>query len=428
MKSKTNVLVFPCGSENAIEIHSALKDVLYIELYGASGKDDHGRFIFKNYIGNVPYITETGFIDFFNSIINKYSINAVFPTHDDISLFFAKNIKNIQAKIAVPGLRQAEICRSKKETYDIFKDYDFCPQVIENKYQIKKLPLFAKPDKGQGSKGSFKIIDNNNIDNVFTGNLVITEYLPGDELTVDCFTDYKNNLKFIGPRKRKRILGGISVNSSTEKVTDEIKAISNAINDKLQMRGLWFYQIKKSEDNKYKLMEISVRTAGTMNLYRGLGVNFPLLTLYDLFECEVEILANDYYLEVDRFLFNRYISTLNYNTVYIDLDDTIIKNNKINANVMMFLYNAKNNNKSIKLITKNISDVSQILDKYSIHKNLFNKIIILKDTDEKYKWIREKDNVIFIDNAFNERKEVKNKLNIPVFDVDAINTLIDWRE
>jgi hypothetical protein len=48
--------------------------------------------------------------------------------------------------------------------------------------------------------------------------------------------------------------------------------------------------------------------------------------------------------------------------------------------------------------------------------------------DDKYKYITETEKVIFIDNAYGERFKIKQKLDIPVFDVDAIGTLIDWRE
>ena len=48
--------------------------------------------------------------------------------------------------------------------------------------------------------------------------------------------------------------------------------------------------------------------------------------------------------------------------------------------------------------------------------------------DEKYKFIKEREKVIFVDNAYGERLAVKRELNIPVFDVDALPTLIDWRE
>jgi hypothetical protein len=34
---------------------------------------------------------------------------------------------------------------------------------------------------------------------------------------------------------------------------------------------------------------------------------------------------------------------------------------------------------------------------------------------------------IFIDDSFSERLAISNELDIPVFDLDAIESLIDWR-
>ena len=429
MLNKTNVLVFPCGAENGIEIHTALKDIVNIELFGASSKDDHGRFIFQKYIGNLPYITDEIFITSFNAILDKYSIDIIIPTHDDISLFLVMNEKEIKAKLAVPGVEQAKICRSKKLTYLLFQDEDFCPKVYTSISSIMYYPVFAKPDQGQGGQGACIISDETMISELRNiDKFVITEYLPGVELTVDCFTDRHGNLRFVSPRQRNRILSGISVNSSTVKLSEEVESIANKINSKIKMRGLWYFQIKKDQSDKYKLLEISIRTAGTMNLYRGLGVNFPLLTLYDLAGYDIEILVNDYFLEVDRSLFNRYKSDIIYNTIYIDFDDTITKKGFVNSFVIMFLYNSKSNKKSIKLITKHESDIYNSLNSLSIHPGLFAEIIHIKSDDEKYKYIKECSEVIFIDNSYQERAMVKKKLNIPVFDIDAIATLIDWKE
>ncbi len=35
---------------------------------------------------------------------------------------------------------------------------------------------------------------------------------------------------------------------------------------------------------------------------------------------------------------------------------------------------------------------------------------------------------IFIDDSFSERKKVFEKTDIPVFDLDSIECLIDWRD
>ena len=67
------------------------------------------------------------------------------------------------------------------------------------------------------------------------------------------------------------------------------------------------------------------------------------------------------------------------------------------------------------------------MNRLKIHKGLFDEIIHLKKSESKYEFIKDADDSIFIDNAFSERIEVKNKLKMPVFDVDAISTLINWK-
>ena len=429
MNKSINVLVFPCGAENGLEIHQALKDVVNIKLFGASGKDDHGRFVYEKYIGDVPYITSEVFVDFLNKIISEYNIDIIIPTHDDVAVKLAKEEKHINSIIATPGLRQALICRSKKKTYSLFSDYSFCPKVYTSVPKSVELPIFAKPDVGQGGKGVVVLnIENTNLVNVdFLRDYVLCEYLPGEELTIDCFTDRNGELRFVGPRKRERVFGGISTRTSAVSLTSEINQIAIVINNKLKMNGLWYFQLKQDIEGAFKLLEISVRTSGSMNLYRALGVNFPLLTIYNALGYDVSIVKNNYNIKVDRFLKNRYEADLFYDTVYIDFDDTLTKNGKVNPEVMMFIYNAKLYNKKIILITKHENDLGVTLESLSIHRGIFNEIIHIKMKDAKYRHISITQNSIFIDNSFQERLEVKKQLDMPVFDVDAIDSLINWK-
>jgi len=429
MDKKINVLVLPCGAENGIEIHHALKDVVNLKLVGASGKDDHGRFVYENYIGNMPYITSQEFVGFLNKIISDHSIDIIIPTHDDVVVKLAQEQKNINTIVTTPGLEQALICRSKKKTYHLFREYQFCPTVFSSLPSADQLPIFAKPDEGQGGKGAM-VIDNENanlLNEELLRDYVLCELLPGEELTIDCFTDRKGKLRFVGPRKRDRVFGGISVRTSTINLTPELNYIATVISDKLKMNGLWYFQLKKNANGDFKILEVSVRTSGSMNLYRALGVNFPLLTIYNALGYDITILKNEYKLTVDRSLQNKYDADLEYNTIYIDFDDTVTKNGKVNPEVMMFLYNAKWHNKEIILITKHENDLNEMLYSLAIHKGLFKEIIHIKIKDAKYKYMKNAKTSIFIDNAFQERVAVKKHLDMPVFDVDAINSLINWK-
>ena len=46
---KKNILVFPCGSEIALEIYRSVNKSIHFNLIGASSVDDHGKFIYENY-------------------------------------------------------------------------------------------------------------------------------------------------------------------------------------------------------------------------------------------------------------------------------------------------------------------------------------------------------------------------------------------
>jgi hypothetical protein len=429
MNKKTNVLVFPCGAESAMEIHLGLKDVMNIRVVGASKREDHGRMVYENYYGDFPNISEDNFIEELNKLIEKESIDLILPTHDTVLVFMAKNQDKIKTKVAVPGLWQAEICRSKKKIYNLFKSFDFNPKVFAKIDEIKEYPIYAKLDEGQGSKGAFVVKDRKQLEEIDDlENYVLMELLPGEELTIDCFTDRHGKLQFVGPRNRKRVFDGVSVNSASVPLTEEIQSIGQVVSDTLKIRGAWYFQLKRDINGEFKLLEASVKVAGNMNVFRGIGVNFPLLMVYDYLDYDVQAIPNNYTIEVDRALFSRYIVGIEYDTVYIDFDDTITKNGKVNQNVMAFVYHQKNKGRTLKLITKHQGNLDETLNALAIHKGLFDEIIHIPMNDEKYKYIPERERVIFVDNAYGERLKIKRELDLPVFDVDALTTLIDWRE
>lgn len=422
--AKINVLIFPAGEINSIELHDALSTCVNVELWGASSIERHGSYVFKNYISNVPLINESNFFEKFNQILSDKKIDVIFPTHDTIAEFFAENQEKINAKIVCADKLTSEICRDKQKTFDLFKEYYFCPNIYSD---FKKLPVFIKPRKGQGAVGAKLITNEKDIPSAINLEYyVVCEYLPNEEYTVDCLTDKNGELKAILPRSRKRLMAGVCVAGQNEKLTKEIKNIAETINNKLKFKGLWYFQIKKDANNKFKLLEISTRCAGTMCLSRAQGVNLPLLSVYTVMGYDIDIFQNPYNVVMDRTLISRYKIDYEYDTVYFDFDDTLIINDKVHLPSIRFLYQCKNQNKKIVLITKHEKDLNETLGKYAISTNLFDNILHLKINDKKIDFIKP-EKAIFIDNAFQERKAVQDKFNIPVFDVEGLEVLLDWR-
>lgn len=424
---KIGVLVFPAGEVNSMELHDALCDCVNIELWGASSIERHGKYVFKNYVSGLPLINDEDFIDKMNELIEEHDIDAIFPTHDSVALFLVENSNRINAKIISADLETTQACRDKKITYQKLCGESFVPRIYE---KIEELPVFIKPREGQGSVGAMLIKNAEEIPNIDISKYVICEYLPGAEYTIDCITDSRGILKGVFPRKRSRIQFGITAHGDTLQCNEEIKNIAEKINGRFHFEGLWWFQLKEDANGSLKLLEISTRCAGTMGLTRMRGVNLPLLSVYNSLGYPIEIIDNDYAVEIDRTLIGCYHCNLDYKNVYIDYDDTVIVNGMVHPTIIRLLYQWHSNGIKVNLISRHDEDHDDTLEdnlrKHGISSELFNSIIKLTFKDKKSDFIN-KDNAIFIDNAFKERVDVKRTLKIPVFDVDTTEALLDYR-
>ena len=146
-----NILVFPCGSEIGLEINNALKYEKNITLFGGSSTDDHGRMVYRNYI-KLPYLKDKNFKNELQNVIKKYNIDYIFPAHDNVVLELSSIADQLDAQVITSESKTCDICRSKKKTYEFFKNDSYIPKVYNSVDEVKKFPVFLKPDIGQGSQ------------------------------------------------------------------------------------------------------------------------------------------------------------------------------------------------------------------------------------------------------------------------------------
>jgi hypothetical protein len=425
--NKINVLVLPGGTEIGLEIWSSLKDCKDIRLCSANmNVSNHAPCVFTRHFV-IPSIYTHDWLEKLNKIIVDQSINYVFPAYDDVVLALAENADKIKARIVSSPLSTCKIARSKSKTYEILSDIIPIPKIYNNNIEsIETYPVFIRPDKGQGSQDVHVAYNKEQVHQVMRDgvNYLITEFLPGIEFTVDCFSDREHGLLFCGGRQRTRIRNGISMSSRPVKEKN-FQDYANAISAKITFHGAWFFQLKTDHNGVLKLLEIAPRIAGTMALHRVQGVNFPLLSIYEQERIPIKILLNNIPVEIDRALVNRYTNQIKYSVVYLDLDDTLILNNQVNVNLIKFLYQCINEKIRIVLLTKHDGEVKEILRKYRLSE-LFDYIYHLGRTESKAHYIREAD-AILIDDSFSERNAVRDKLGILTFDCSMIEMLINER-
>lgn len=415
--NKINILVFPCGSEIAFEVYDCLYKQKNINLIGASSIDDTGKFVFKNYIGDVPNVANDEFIHIFKDIVSTQKIDYVYPTMDIVLLKLKQYESELGCKVLGSDFKTVKIFSQKSLTYDYFKDLIRTPKVfcVDTSFDF---PVFSKPDIGSSSRNIMIVEDE--IDLAYSRkkypNNILLEYLPGKEFTVDCFSDKNNKLIFTSARERTKITNGISTNSKLVK-DKKIDEIANIINNNIKLSGPWFFQLKKDINDEYCLLEIADRFGGSSIINRILGVNFAFLNiLKEMYD--VSISTNSYNIEIGKNYKTHVISSLNFDSVYIDLDDTVVFENKVNIDAICFLYKCLNLNKKIYLLTRHKGNVEKTLTTFKIDMSIFDGIYHTISSPKSI-FIKEK-NAIFVDDSFTERQEVKTTLNIPVFSVENI--------
>ena len=420
---KKNILVFPCGSEIGLEIYASVKYSTYFHLIGLSSVDDHGKYVFEDYIGNAPMINDDQLIPFLQDLVKERDIKAIYPTMDKVITVLKQHEKEIGCMVIAASPETAEICVSKSRTYELLKDTVRVPRVYTD-YADLPYPVFGKPDIGYGARGTELLHSEKQLTNYLEKNpgSLITEYLPGDEFTIDCFTDRHGKLLFAKGRKRNRIRTGISVNTFFTEEQTEFRACAERINQKIQMKGAWFFQMKQAADGQLCLLEVAARFGGSSSLCLAIGVNLPLLTLFDYFGYDVSIQPNDYYVSVDRALDSKYLCDIKYDTVYVDYDDCLILDGeRVNDELVAFLFRCMNQKKKLVLLSKHDGDLKKELVEFRLD-HLFDEVIHLPKTAEKWKWIQSQE-AIFIDDSFAERTAIQEHCGIAVFSPEMVQVL-----
>lgn len=403
-----NVLVFPCGSEIGLEIHRALTGKKGINLFGLSSIDDHGRYVYENYVGGCPFIDHIDFKNKIHGLVIDLRIDVIYPANDAALLRLKELEPYIGCRVIGPSLETVEICNSKLETYIALKDVVKIPEHRhDTPYQF---PVFVKPIVGHSGIGCRLVKTNEEMSVISDYDNLFLEHLPGREYTIDCFAD-----QYAEGRERKTITKGIA--SSTEIVKNvRFHLMAKAINSVLNFPGAWFFQVKEDIKGELTLLEVGARLAGSSSLSRLRGVNLPLLNLYP---GPVRIKAQDFITEISRSLDVKAKINYEFDNIYIDLDDTLIINGKVNYKLLGLIYKFRNEGKRVYLITRSTYDDAQVklLDAF-IPYFIFEFTIHVKPYERKKDYMRPRS--ILIDDSFAEREDVDQ----PAFDTDIVDSIL----
>lgn len=273
-----------------------------------------GKYLVKEFVC-IPTADKPDFTDKVLSICREKNIHVLMPLVTKELIPLSQRIKEFElagTKLLVSSTASLEIANNKSRLYEFLqwrglKIPDF--RVVENVEQFQNAvaelghpskQVCFKPSVSNGSRG-FRIITEqfNEADILFNQKpinvfirlndalrvlssahfpeLLVSQYLPGDEYSVDCLCNQGNALLVL-PRLRKKMVNGISVKGEFVR-EDKIIDYCTRIIKELQLHGNIGIQVKANDEGEFLVLEINPRVQGTISASLGAGVNLPLLAV-----------------------------------------------------------------------------------------------------------------------------------------------------
>jgi hypothetical protein len=397
----------------AKEIHDSLIYTKGVNLFGAGFVMPSDIDIDFNYVDYAYLESLNQDSDFSNlgQILEKFEIDDIFLAHDEWIYRFRDTNFISGSMICKHPASTIDIASFKSKTYAQLNHLGITPTVYKSIEEVDSFPFVIKPDRGQGSKGFIRIdsaIQFQNIvsDGLNSEEMVISEFLPGDEYTVDCFTDINGDLLFSSCRIRSVIGNGLS---STTEISSKPALLDIAIqlNSEFKFTGAWFFQTKNDKDNLPKLLEIGCRVAGASGIQRALGVNLSELWLYMFSGQAITVTKNN--LTPRRIIGSpsQLFLGQDFEQIFVDFDDCLIIKKNLNVELLNFLKAEKLKNVKIFLISRHKGNLKLEVEKLGIS-SLFDQIHHILDDSRKSDHFSHSKNILFIDDSYSERADLKS--------------------
>lgn len=267
------VLISAAGTMVSVSFIKHLKKLNFYVI-GIDAQESETAEFFCDEFHKSPMVEDSkAFLSFLETL--DYDVFIPF-LDEELQLFAENEVLVDSSKVICSSAKTLQICLNKKNTHQF---------ALENNISVPhltdKVPAFLRPHFGRGSKGVRKILDQDQLDNLDKSDVIVQEFIDGDEYTVDAFIDRKGIAADIVPRLRKK---AANVSLQGKIVLDEqiIEFVRNIIS-KLDFYGPINIQVFK-DVHKIYLVEINPRLAGSSILSIHAGFDLLDLSIKDFFK------------------------------------------------------------------------------------------------------------------------------------------------
>lgn len=284
------ILLLTYGNESSIEMTRSISELNAHEVYGCHYDIVNAgqAYLNKKYVVECPnpFKAASPFLAWLDNFVTDKKIDKVFVTNCKMLKFLYDNWDAVGChdRLAIPGKDGLAPCLFKNKLYSLLPDIS--PRVFKTHLDVPTdVELFAKPCYSSSAEGARKLKNDVASWQSVTADDVVTEYLPGEEFTVDCVSTPDGEVIDWNVRLRARIRDGItsygrSAPEYWELIGEHIKSIAK----QLKLPYFWFAQFKFDANGVPKLLEVNCRISGSFCITKASRKDYVKLAMADFAE------------------------------------------------------------------------------------------------------------------------------------------------
>ena len=238
-------------------------------------------FFLADAYATLPLITDSKFFDRALDVIEREQVSLILPTSGFDIVVYSQRKAELEQRgvtVAMSDYPAIENCMDKWRFHQLTHEHFPLPRTTREPQHGVSFPCFVKPIRGKGSRGIAlcRTADELAYQMEKQSDLLIQEYLPGEEYSIDVLSDLHGEPIVAVPRVRLATKEGISVKGKT--VRDPfIEETCLELARFLNLKGPTCMQMRRDENGQPKFLEVNPRMGGGTIFSTLAGANFAAL-------------------------------------------------------------------------------------------------------------------------------------------------------
>ena len=232
----------------------------------------------------VPRLEEEGYVPALRALVDEHDVSLVVPLTDLDQVTLAQARDEVGALVLLPDAEIVERLADKYLAHVLFEELGIAspPTWLPNGVpDDASFPLLVKARRGFGSRHIYRAEDRAQL-GFFLGytpvDSIVQACLPGEEFSIDVFSDLDGRCLNAIPRTMIESKGGESIKGRTIKDWELIE-VGRSVAETLRLVGPANIQCFREPDGTHPITDINPRFGGAFPLPTAAGSRYPELAI-----------------------------------------------------------------------------------------------------------------------------------------------------